>query len=123
MVSTLKSCAPSGSKRPSPDSPQAPFNAVTGHRYSGINVLILSISVLAYSTQDPRWCSFLQAKQKGWNVKAGSKATTIFFTRKLVIEEVLKGGDKPDKESKTVSMLRHYSIFHASQLDGIPPYQ
>jgi antirestriction protein ArdC len=102
--------------------PQAPFNPTTGARYHGINVLILGINLLAFQTGDPRWCSFLQAKEKGWNVKKGSRATTIFFSKKLILKDD-RDGDEHDDEGKTVRMLRHYPVFHASQIDGIPEYK
>ena len=57
----------------------------------GINFLIVGIGLLAFQTSDPRWCSFLQAKEKGWTVKKGSKATTIFFAKNLTVKDA-KGG-------------------------------
>ena len=57
--------------------PQAPFNPTTGARYHGINILILACSMLAFTTQDPRWMpcvrriylssatKLLQFKEKG----------------------------------------------------------
>jgi len=34
----------------------------TGHRYSGINVLILGMHPVAYISDDPRFCTYLQAQ-------------------------------------------------------------
>jgi antirestriction protein ArdC len=102
--------------------PQAPFNPTTGAKYHGINVLILGISLLAFQTGDPRWCSFLQAKEKGWHVKKGAKATTIFFTKQLTVKDANDGGEEPDDDGRTIRMLKHYSVFHASQIEGIPAY-
>lgn len=48
---------------------------VMKHNFRGKNFLIVGIGLLAFQTSDPRWCSFLQAKEKGWTVKKGSKAT------------------------------------------------
>ncbi|MBZ5673684.1 MAG: ssDNA-binding domain-containing protein [Acidobacteriia bacterium] len=101
--------------------PQAPINPTTGARYHGINVLILGISLLAFQTGDPRWCSFLQAKEKGWNVRKGAKATTIFFTKKLTVKDTKE--DAGEDDEKTVRMLRHYPVFHASQIEGIPEFK
>jgi antirestriction protein ArdC len=97
--------------------PQAPFNPVTKHGYRGINVLILGMSFLAYQMADPRWLTFLQAKEKGWHVKKGERSTTIFFTKNLNV----KDEDAEDGE-RTIRLLRHYPVFHASQVEGIPPY-
>jgi antirestriction protein ArdC len=71
------------------------------------------MSLLAFQTGDPRWCSFLQTKERGWNVKKGSKATKAAKER----------GEEPDEEGKTGRMLRHYPVFHASQIEGIPEYK
>ena len=38
-----------------------PVNAVTGHRYRGINLFVLGMSPLAFTSGDPRWCSYRQA--------------------------------------------------------------
>jgi antirestriction protein ArdC len=61
--------------------PRALMNPVMKHNLRVINFLIVGIGLLAFQTSDPRWCSFLQAKEKGWTVKKGSKATTISSRR------------------------------------------
>jgi antirestriction protein ArdC len=61
------------------------------HNFRGKNFLIVGIGLLAFQTSDPRWCSFLQAKEKGWTVKKGSKATTIFFAKNLTVKDA-EGG-------------------------------
>ena len=98
--------------------PQAPFNPVTGSRYHGINVLILGMDMRAFQTGDPRWMTYQQAHEKGYQVRKGEKSTTIFFTKSYEVED-----DKADDGKKAVRILRHYAVFHASQIDGIPPLQ
>ncbi len=98
--------------------PQGPFNPVTGRRYHGINVLILGMDPRAFESGDPRWMTYQQAQEKRWQVKKGERSTTIFFTKSYdVVNEA------SEDESKTVRVLRHYSVFHASQIDGIPVYK
>ena len=46
--------------------PAMPFNAAIGHRYRGINTLLLGMSPFAFMSGDPRWCSYKQAAEKGW---------------------------------------------------------
>jgi antirestriction protein ArdC len=96
------------------DGPQAPQNPITKHNYSGVNVLILGMSLLAFTTGDPRWMTYQQAAEKGWQVKKGSKSTTIFFTKQY---------DRDDAEAedgkKAVRFLKHFAVFHASQVEGI----
>jgi antirestriction protein ArdC len=104
--------------------PQAPFNPTTGQNYHGVNVLILSMDIRAFQSADPRWCTYKQAADKGWQVKKGEKATGIFFTKTL-------GGNVPDDEMEdenepgrqmTLRILKSYAVFHASQIEGIPAF-
>jgi antirestriction protein ArdC len=98
--------------------PQAPFNPVTGSRYHGINVLILGMDMRAFQSGDPRWMTYQQAHEKGYQVRKGEKSTTIFFTKKYEVED-----EKADDGKKAVRILRHYAVFHASQIDGVPAYK
>jgi antirestriction protein ArdC len=98
--------------------PQAPFNPVTGKRYHGINVLILGMDMRAFQSGDPRWMTYQQAQEKNWQVKKGEKSTTIFFSKPYEVED-----DKVEDGKKTVRVLKHYAVFHASQIDGIPEYK
>jgi antirestriction protein ArdC len=98
--------------------PQAPFNPVTGNRYHGINVLILGMDVRAFQSGDPRWMTYQQAQEKKWQVRKGEKATTIFFAKSHEIED-----DNAEEARKTIRVLKHYPVFHASQIDGVPPYK
>ena len=100
--------------------PQAPMNPTTGKRYHGVNTFILGMDPRAFASGDPRWCSFNQARDKGWMVKKGEKATTVFFYKKLVVDDPA-ANDADGK--KTIPMLKSYSVFHASQIDGIPAYK
>jgi antirestriction protein ArdC len=98
--------------------PQAPFNPVTGKRYHGINVLILGMDMRAFQSGDPRWMTYQQAHEKKWQVRKGEKSTTIFFSKPYEIED-----DQADDGKKTIRVLKHYAVFHASQIDGIPAYK
>jgi antirestriction protein ArdC len=98
--------------------PQAPFNPVTGKRYHGINVLILGMDMRAFTSGDPRWMTYQQAQGKDWQVRKGERSTTIFFTKPYEVED-----DDTADGRKMIRVLRHYAVFHASQIDGIPAYQ
>ncbi len=105
--------------------PQAPFNPTTGKRYHGINVLILGMDLRAFETGDPRWMTYQQASDRKWQVRKGEKSTSIFFFKPLRVEgkddEADPGEDGPGQ--RMVAMMRSYSVFHASQIEGIPPYK
>ena len=101
-----------------------PRNATTRRRYHGINVLMLGLSPFAWSTGDNRWCSYKQATERGWQVRKGERGTVVFFFKRLAVKdgaaagELVSGGTAEDR---FIPMLRAYTVFHASQIDGIPP--
>ena len=104
--------------------PSAPMNPTTGRRYRGINTLLLGMSPLAFSTADPRWCSYKQAAEKGWQVRKGEKSTVVFFYKQLQARESGQpdaGDDRPS--ARMIPMLRSYNVFHASQIDGVPAHE
>ena len=53
--------------------PLMPCNAVTGMRYRGINVVTLATSPLALAAADPRWATYKQAADRGWQVRNGAR--------------------------------------------------
>ena len=95
----------------------APVNAATGHRYRGINLFVLGMSPLAFASNDSRWCSYRQAAARGWQVRKGEKATPVYFYKPIEIEDQTTDGGR---ETRRIPMLRMFSVFHASQIDGIP---
>jgi antirestriction protein ArdC len=99
--------------------PMRPHNAVTGMAYRGINTLILGMSPLAFMSGDPRWATYKQAAQRGWQVRKGERGTTAYFFKRIEVEE--RDDTKAD-ERKIVPVLRAFHVFHASQVDGIAPY-
>ena len=100
-----------------------PRNATTRRRYHGINVLMLGLSPFAWSTGDNRWCSYKQAAERGWQVRKGERGTTVFFFKKLAVKDGSGAVDMTGGEAgeRFIPMLRAYTVFHASQMDGIPP--
>ena len=99
--------------------PTMPHNATTGARYRGINTLVLGMSPLAFMTCDPRWATYKQATERGWQVRKGSRGTPGFFYKKIEIGDREGGGDDA---RKVIPLLRSFTLFHASQIEGIPPY-
>ena len=98
--------------------PTMPHNATTGARYRGINTLVLGMSPLAFMTCDPRWATYKQATDRGWQVRKGSRGTPGFFYKKIEVGD-REGGDDG---RKVIPLLRAFKLFHASQIEGIPPY-
>jgi antirestriction protein ArdC len=101
--------------------PLSPINAVTGRRYHGINVLLLGMSQFSFASGDPRYCSYKQAKAKGWQVRAGEKGTTVFFYKQLRVEDRDAPADG-EEHTRNIPLLRAYTVFNGSQIDGIPEF-
>ena len=108
--------------------PQYQINADTGKAYRGGNQLFLTIC--AGRSEDPRWCTFLQAQKNGWKIKKGSKGVPVEYfsfdsesTRKEIDEKT--GEEKTVKiyGTREIPVQKVYTVFHASQVEGIPPYE
>jgi antirestriction protein ArdC len=98
-----------------------PRNAATGQRYRGINVLTLGMSGLAFSSGDPRWATYKQAEDRGWQVRRGERGTTGYFFKRLELRD--DSGPEDDQDAvRRIPLLRAFTLFHASQIDGIPAY-
>ena len=53
----------------------APHNPVSGTVYRGVNRVGLALS----GYDDPRWMTYKQAQEAGYQVQAGSKSTPVVF--------------------------------------------
>jgi antirestriction protein ArdC len=85
--------------------------------YRGGNVLGLIIASMARGYTDPRFCTFKQCVDNGWQVRKGEKGSQIEFWD-------VKPGDKEaatDDEKHSRMIHRVYTVFNAQQIDGIPP--
>jgi antirestriction protein ArdC/phage/plasmid primase-like uncharacterized protein len=110
-----------------------PLNAATGKTYHGANSLMLGYMGYRRGYADPRWCTFNQAKENGWNIKPGSKADFVeywdWYNRIPVLDEngkqkIDEGGKKVFKyEERERPLCVSHAVFNASQIDGIPPYE
>lgn len=91
--------------------PLAPQNFATGRRYSGINLFLLS--VIGYEV--PLFLTFKQVSERGGTVKKGSKGVSVVYWGSLETEELNAEG-----EAKKAYFLRYYTVFNASQIEGVP---
>lgn len=105
---------------------ESPMNPVTGKRYRGVNNLWLNMS--GYG--DPRWMTYKQASEQGWQVRKGESATTIEYwkMRETVIKKDENGKPEKDENGNPVKVTFNYDrprvfyakVFNAEQIDGIP---
>lgn len=124
VIAALEAGTPPWQRPWDPDKaggPSMPRNAVTGARYRGINVLTLGMSPPAFVSGDPRWATYKQAADRGWQVRKGERSTTAYFFKRLEVNDNAAG--EGDEATKRIPLLRAFSLFHASQIEGIAPYE
>lgn len=90
-----------------------PMNATTNRPYSGINVLLFWIGA-DRGWSAPRFLTFKQALDCGGNVRKGEHGEKLYFFKQLEIE------DAKTQESRTIPMLREYTVFNVDQCDNLP---
>jgi len=112
-----------------------PVNAVTGKRYHGVNYQ--NLMVFSPDPTDNRWCTYKQAQEAGWQVRKGASGIPIEVWKEYEhkrtpeeIENIRKereaAGNKdasPIAPTEKRLGVRYYTVFHASQIDGIPPLE
>jgi len=103
--------------------PVMPSNAVTGMRYRGINAVTLTTSPMALAAADPRWATYKQAADRGWQVKKGARGTTAYFFKRIEVSD-RRQNTEHDEDGKTryIPLLRAFTLFHASQIESIPEF-
>lgn len=89
-----------------------PCNAVTNRPYSGCNVLLLWMAQ-ARGWATPRFLTYNQAQAAGGQVRKGEHGSTVFFVKKLRVE------DKATGDEKLIPMMRAYTVFNVDQCDGL----
>lgn len=106
---------------------EMPINPTTGKAYRGGNVIHLFAVAMSRGYDDPRWMTYRQAQEYDWQVRKGEKGTQIEFwdVKRITAGEPEPGqpveDDQPEKRSRLIH--RVYTVFNASQIDGIPPFQ
>ncbi len=112
-----------------------PVNAVTGKPYTGGNHVWLA---MVQPTADPRWCTFSQAKAAGWMVKKGEHGVPIEVWKTYEKKGAVDLSQRTEKERGALQkagisdgqeiteqkrFAKTYTVFHASQIEGIPPLE
>jgi putative DNA primase/helicase len=104
-----------------------PFNPTTDRSYRGGNAIHLMATALYRGYGDPRWMTYKQGSDR-WQVRRGEKGTQIeFWDVKPNRDEDSgtaedRGRDRrDDRENRLIH--RVYTVFNATQIDGVPAYQ
>jgi antirestriction protein ArdC len=94
---------------------RTPYNPTTMKPYRGGNTLSLMITGMRRGYADPRYCTYKQAQEQGWQVRKGEKATHIEFW------DIQPGKKREEDDEDKLRMIhRVYSVFNAQQIEGIP---
>jgi len=87
-------------------------NLVTGNRYRGINVFLLSCA--GYGS--PWWLTYRQAQEKGGQVRKGEKGRRIVFWKLQGKKEDTENGEHGPR---IAPLLRYYTVFNLQQIEGL----
>jgi len=98
-----------------PDPVRLPTNFSSKRAYSGINVPLLWLTQHEKGYPISYWASFQQWKASGASVRKGERSSQIVFYR-----QVKKTVEQEDgtKKVETFPVLRTWSVFNVSQVDG-----
>ena len=94
-----------------------PYNAASGHRYRGVNVLLLWRAARLKGYRHPAWIGYHQAHERGGYVKKGEKATQIVYATTFTPKE---DREKPEDEQRTLPFLKWRDVFNVEQTANLP---
>lgn len=103
-----------------------PMNPTTDKPYRGGNAIHLLAVGLQKNYTDPRWMTFKQAAEQGWQVRKGERGTQIEFwdvkpeSKKAGTRAEDSQGPKAEDQPEHRLIHRIYTVFNAHQIDGIP---
>ncbi|MBV8810262.1 MAG: DUF1738 domain-containing protein, partial [Acidobacteriaceae bacterium] len=107
-----------------------PINPTTARAYRGGNAVHLMATGLRHGYDDPRWMTYRQAADHGWQVRRGEKGTQIEFwevkpSRTAHSRPEVRDGDSDEKRERPEARLIHrvYTVFNAKQIQAIPQYE
>ena len=91
-----------------------PRNFSTGRSYQGINVFLLG----SLRFTSPYFLTFIQAKELGGNVRKGEHGSLVVKYGTYTKQED-EAPAQQDESAETRRFLKAYTVFHASQIEGI----
>lgn len=91
-----------------------PYNAVSERHYHGGNCLWLRCQPYA----DPRWCTYKQAQEQGWQVIKGQKASAVEYWQWQ--EDKKDGAGNISKVKLEHPRVFYAQIFNVEQMQNVP---
>ena len=122
MIQALKNGAPPWIRPWTKDNSYAgrPVNAVTGRKYSGVNVPILWSSALENGYPSDRWLTFRQASTIGGKVCKGQKSTIAVLYRDVEVSNPDASSESEDEQTTKKVFVKGFSLFNVAQCDWLP---
>ena len=113
-----------------PGALEMPINPTSKRLYRGGNAMQLMATAVMRGYDDPRWLTYRQAQQNGWQVRQGEKGTAIEYwefpdrsrSNRDVAEPASDDGPADSKQPRRM-IHRVYTVFNAKQIEGIPPHE
>jgi antirestriction protein ArdC len=104
-----------------------PFNPTTQNAYRGGNAIHLMATGLQRGSDDPRWLTYKQAAENGWQVRKGEKGAQIeyweFPSRQVTAAEKTDSPADSPREKEQRPVHRVYTVFNGKQIEGIQPFE
>lgn len=97
-----------------------PKNAVTGRRYSGVNVLILWSAVIERGFSGQSWLTFRQALSLGGHVRKGERGTTVVYADRFIPDDERRRAEEEGDEPQAIPFLKRFTVFNTDQCEDLP---
>ena len=99
-----------------------PQNPVSQIYYRGGNRFRLSMEAVKRGYKDPRWLTYNQATENGWQVKKGEKGVLCekWIFSKTVKEKNEKGVEVEKEIELDKPIVNYFKVFNGEQIAGIP---
>ena len=85
-------------------------NAISGHGYSGLNPLLAQVDVMASGYSTTLFAGYAQAKEKGWTIRRGSKATWLRWGGTVCKQEEGDDGEVSETFFRTLKWLQVFNL-------------
>lgn len=86
------------------------YSRSTGKAYSLLNQFLLA--------KPGEYLTFKQAQEAGGHIRKGEKGSIVVFWKQVPITET---NDEGETVTRTIPVLRYYTVFHIDQCEGIEP--
>src|SRR3546814_19136947 len=97
------------------------MNALTGRRYSGINVLLLWGAAIGGAYPSQHWLTFKQALEEGGNVRKGEKGTMVVYAARFVPEAEKTKAPETGEDAQAVPFPHSFPTFNVAKVEVLHP--